>query len=216
MRKASWGALGLALFAVATMRPVAVNASLHGILSFGALAGYILLSLDPPTVHARQRAMMIAGVVAGLASFVLVQLVTHATLPNLAVQLLLGGADLLAVAVVALPLWLANRPAQPLFAAAAAAAFMALFLQPGWLGPADLGSVAAFGLCAGTAAWTAYIFEYPRAAAGHRPRIVVAYDVVPLTGEEKAERLARLEKRFRAGEIPEHKYWDLRQEIESK
>jgi hypothetical protein len=48
------------------------------------------------------------------------------------------------------------------------------------------------------------------------PRVVVARDVVFLTPQEKAERLARLERRFEAGEIPEHKYWDLRQEIESR
>ena len=56
-----------------------------------------------------------------------------------------------------------------------------------------------------------------RTPAAMKPaRVVVARDVVFLSPEEKAARLAELDRRFQAGEIPEHKYWDKRQEIESR
>ncbi len=198
------------------MRPVAANLSLHGILSLGALAGYILLSLEPPTAHKSQRAFMLAGVGCAIASFIIVQVGERQAASSQAP--LHAVADVLAVAVVALPLWLGNRMMQPFFAAAGAMAFMGNFLtQDGVMSASAWASVASFGLCGVTAAWTAYRFEHPHvAAAQKRPRIVTAYDIVRLTDAEKAERIAKLDARLAAGELEEHKYWDLRQEIEAR
>ncbi len=212
MRKAAWGAIALAVFAVATMRPIADIRAAHSILSLGALAGYLLLSWDPPTADRRFRAFLIAGVICGLASFIL-------AFTGGGDRVVIALASILAIAAIALPLWLLSRPVQPIFGAAAAIAGAGPFLAIGaTLNGPTVASVAAFALAGGAALWIAWRLEKPASARGERlrPRIAVAYDVIRLTPDEKAERLAHIEARFKAGQIPEHKYWDLRQEIESK
>lgn len=65
----------------------------------------------------------------------------------------------------------------------------------------------------------AYLLYDPAAfTPGERkpPRIVVASNIVTLTAQEKARALARIEKQFRDGEMPEHVYLDKRQEIEGR
>ena len=208
MRKATWGAIALAVFALSTGSPIREADLLHRILGLGLLAGYILLSMDPPTSHPRFRHLLIAGVIASFASFILA--FGGAPYPLDAV------ARILAVASVALPLWLVARPPQFVFVAAGA-----LALATAVPALSDAGGYAtslhSFVAAAG-ALWVAWLIHNPSAVPGQKkpPRIVTAHDVVFLTPEEKAERIARLEKRFQAGEIPEHKYWDLRQEIESR
>jgi hypothetical protein len=209
MRKATWGAVSLGVFALTFGTPVRENSLLHGLLSLGGLAGYLLLSFDPPVADLRRfRQFLIAGVVASLASFVLV--VSGAPYPLDVV------ARVLAVATVALPLWLVARPPQFVFVAAGALALataLPALHDTGGYGTSTHAYVAALG-----AWWAAWLIHNPSAAPGARkpPRVVVARDVVFLTPEEKRQRLEKLEKRFKAGEIPEHKYWDLRQEIESR
>lgn len=211
MRKAAWGAVALGVFALTFGTPVRETPLAHGVLSLGGLAGYILLSWDPPVADLRRfRQLLIAGVVASVASFLIV-------VSGGDVYPLDAVARVLAVATVALPLWLVARPPQFVFVAAGALALATLL-------PAlhDAGSYATSThayLAAVGSWWTAWLIHNPSAAPGQPrtpPRVVVARDVVFLTPEEKAERLARLEKRFQDGEIPEHKYWDLRQEIESR
>lgn len=208
MRKATWGAIAITVFALSTGSPIREIPVLHRILGLGLLAGYLLLSFDPPTSDARFRKFLLAGVIASLASFILA--FGGAPYPLDAV------ARILAVASVALPLWLVARPPQFVFVAAAALALATAIPDL-----ADAGGYAtsfhSFVAAAG-ALWVAWLIHNPMAMPGQKrpPRIVTARDVVFLSPEEKAERLAALEKRFQAGEIPEHKYWDKRQEIESR
>lgn len=208
MRKATWGAVALAVFALSTGSPLRDVALLHRILGLGLLVGYLLLSFDPPTSDARFRKLLIAGIVASFASFILA--FGGAPYPLDAV------ARVLAVASVALPLWLVARPPQFVFVAAGA-----LALATAIPAMSDAGGYAtslhSFAAAAG-ALWVGWLLQNPSAIPGQKrpPRIVTARDVVFLSPEEKADRLAALERRFQAGEIPEHKYWDKRQEIESR
>ena len=208
MRKATWGAIAIGVFALSTGSPIRDVPVLHRILGLGLLVGYLLLSFDPPTSDARFRKLLIAGIVASLASFILA--FGGAPYPLDAV------ARVLAVASVALPLWLVARPPQFAFVAAGvlalATAIPALSATGGYAT-----SLHSFVAAAG-ALWVAWLIHRPAAIAGQRkpPRVVTARDVVFLSPEEKAERLAELELRFQAGEIAEHKYWDKRQEIESR
>jgi hypothetical protein len=211
MRKAAWGAVALGVFALTFGSPVRDARLLHSLLSLAGLAGYLLVSFDPPVADlGRFRQFLVAGVIVSAASFLLV--VTGSPYPLDAV------ARVLAVASVALPLWLVARPPQFVFVAAGALALataLPALRDAGGYATSTHAYVAAAG-----AFWAAWLIHDPAAAPGQKartpPRVVVARDVVFLTPEEKAERLARLEKRFQAGEIPEHRYWDLRQEIESR
>lgn len=208
LRKATWGAIALAVFALSTGSPIRDVPVLHRILGLGLLAGYLLFSFDPPSSHPRFRHLLIAGVVASLASFVLA--FGGAPYPLDAV------ARVLAVASVALPCWLIARPPQFVFVAAGALALATVIpalSDAGGYATSMHSYVAAAG-----ALWVAWLIHDPSALPGTRKpaKIVVGRDVVFLSPEEKADRLAALEKRFQAGEIPEHKYWDKRQEIESR
>ncbi|MHB1260510.1 MAG: hypothetical protein ACYC2H_02215 [Thermoplasmatota archaeon] len=208
MRKATWGAIALGVFALTFGSPIRDIRILHSLVSLTGLAGYVLLSMDPPTSHPRWRQFFLAGIIASLAAFILAFSSAPYPLDVL--------ARVLAVATVALPLWLVARPPQFVFVAAAA-----LALATGIPALSDAGGYAtsthAYVAAAG-AFWVAWLIHNPSAIPGQKrpPRIVTAHDVVFLTAEEKAERLAALERRFQAGEIPEHKYWDKRQEIESR
>jgi hypothetical protein len=210
MRKAAWGAVALGVFALTFGTPVRESRILHGLLSLGGLAGYILLSWDPPVADLRRfRQLLIAGVIASVASFLLV--ISGDVYPLDVV------ARVLAVATVALPLWLVARP--PQFAFVAAGALALATVLPALHDTNGYATSTHAYLAALGAWWTAWLIHDPAAAPGQpkkRPRVVVARDVVFLTPEEKRQRLEKLEKRFKAGEIPEHKYWDLRQEIESR
>lgn len=209
VRKATWGAIALAVLALHFATPVREVGALRTLASLGGLAGYLLLSFDPPVADQRRfRRFLIAGIVAGLAGFLIT--VTGTPYPFGVV------ARMLAVGSVALPLWLVARPPQFVFVAAAALALATVVPALDETGGYAT-SMHAYLAMAG-ALWVAWLIHNPQAVPGQKrpPRIVTARDVVFLTDEEKAERLARLEKRFQAGEIPEHKYWDQRQEIESR
>jgi hypothetical protein len=210
MRKATWGAIALGVFALTFGSPVREVRLAHSFLSLAGLAGYLLLSFDPPVADLRRfRQFLIAGVIASLASFVLA--VTGAPYP---LDVL---ARVLAVGTVALPLWLVARPPQFVFVAAGALALVTAIpalASAGGYATSVHAYVAALG-----ALWVAWAIHSPASMPGQArkpPRMVVASNIVTYTPEEKARALARIEKRFQAGEIPEHKYWDLRQEIESR
>lgn len=211
MRLAAWGALSLGLFALTFGSPVREVLPLHGILSLGGIAGYLLLSFDPLYRDLRHRRFLVAGAVCALVSFVLV---VSGSATNPVIVLL---ARVLAVATVALPLWLEDKAAQ--FAFVAAGAMAVVTALPGMNAGKVPTSLHAY-LAALAACWVAYRLARPGAMpwSGERkpPRLVVASNIVTLTPQEKAARLARIEKRFRDGEIPEHKYWDLRQELDSR
>ncbi|HUR25334.1 MAG TPA: hypothetical protein VM327_04885 [Candidatus Thermoplasmatota archaeon] len=208
MRKATWGAIALGVFALMFGSPIRDIRMLHSLLSLAGLAGYLLLSWDPPSSDVRFRKFLLAGVIASVAAFILA--FSGAPYPLDVV------ARILAVATVALPLWLVARPPQFVFVAAAALAFATVLpalSAAGGYATSTHAYVAAAG-----AFWVAWLIHNPMAIPGQKkpPRVVTAHDVVFLSPQEKAERLAALEKRFQAGEIPEHKYWDKRQEIESR
>jgi hypothetical protein len=208
MRKATWGAILLGVFALSFGSPIREVRLLHEVLGFAGLAGYILLSLDPMFMDRRHRSFLIAGVVAGLVSFLLN--ITAAPGATFA-------ARVLAVATVALPLWLLAGLAQFVFVAGGALAIFTAF--PGV--STNLYATSAYAyLAAAGAFWVAWRLHAPGAAPWTRERkpkrMVVASNIITLTPEEKAARLARIEARYKAGEIPEHKYWDLRQEVESR
>ena len=209
MRKAAWGAIALAVLALHFATPVREVGALRTLASLGGLAGYLLLSFDPPVEdRVRYRAFLIAGIVAGLVGF----LVTVTGTPYPFGVL----ARVAAVGSVALPLWLVARPPQFVFVAAGAlalATILPVLDDAGGYATSMHAYVAAAG-----ALWTAWLIEHPLPLPGQKKpaRVVVARDVVFLSPEEKAERLADLERRFQAGEIAEHKYWDKRQEIESR
>jgi len=169
-----------------------------------------LVSLDPPEASKRQRDLLIAGIVCSIAAFLLAFL----PLPSIANVL----ARLLAVAVVALPLWLAAGWARSGFLAAGVLALATIapaLERTGGYATSLHAYVAALSAFA-----VALLLYRPDLAVGkgerQRPRVVVASNIVTLSAAEKEAALARVEKRFRDGEIPEHKYWDLRQEIESR
>src|ERR1051325_10050108 len=121
MRKATWRGLPLGLFALTFGSPVRESQALHGLVSLAGLAGYILLSLDPPVATPRQRMLLVAGAVCSIAAFLLV--VSGPPLP------VLVAARVLAVATVALPLWLVARPPQFAFVAAGAIALLTPLLH---------------------------------------------------------------------------------------
>jgi hypothetical protein len=209
MRKATWGAIALAVAALHFGSPLREALLLRPMFGLATLAGYLLLSFDPPVQDARgYRRFLIGGIVASIAAFIVG--VSQALYPWDVLARFLG------VAAVALPLWVVARPPQFLFVAAAALALAtaipALDAAGGYAT-----SLHAYLLVAG-ALVAAWLIHKPSAIPGQKrpPRIVTAHDVVFLSPQEKAERIARLEKRFQAGEIAEHKYWDLRQEIESR
>lgn len=203
MRKATWGAVLLGVDALSFGWPIRGSA-LHGVVSLAGLAGYILLFLDPPVASPRQRQMMVAGVVCSLAAFILV--VSGTPWPFVLF------ARALAVASIALPLWLVAQPPRYAFVVAGVLALLGLVTSDRFATSSHAYAAA------GGAFWTAWLIHNPMAIPGQKkpPRVVVGRDVVFLSNEEKEQRLAELEKRFQAGEIPEHKYWDKRQEIESR
>jgi hypothetical protein len=212
MRKAAWGAVLLGVFALTLVSPIREQGAWHRPLgSVSLIAGYILLSLDPPEASRRQQKLFIAGILCSLGSFLLAFL----PLPELANVL----ARLLSVGVIALPVWLV---AGWLRAGFVAAGVLALVSAVPAL--ADAGGVATstHGYVAALSVWgVALLMHRPDllpGAQGERrpPRVVVARDVVFLSPEEKADRLAALEKRFANGDIPEHVYLDKKQEIESR
>lgn len=209
MRKAVWGAILLGVFALSLASPIRELGAWHRPLSSIALfVGFLLLSLDPPETSPRQRKLFIAAFVCVLASFLLAFL----PLPYVANVF----ARLLAVAVVALPVWLVAGPFRSGFIAAAVLAIATIIpvLE-------DTG-----GYATSLHAYVAALSVFGVAALMHKPtllsfekkpaRIVVASNIVTYTPEEKARALARLEKRYRDGELEEHVYLDKRQEIESK
>src|ERR1051326_7240682 len=103
MRRAALGALLLGVFAFTFGSPLREFLPLHGLVSLAGLAGYIVLALDPGLAGKRERGFLVAGAGAGLCSFLLVVTATPgATLV----------ARVLAVATVALPLWLLAGAAQ--------------------------------------------------------------------------------------------------------
>lgn len=210
MRKAAWGAILLGVFAFTFGSPIREDRALHGILSLAGLGGYLLLSMDPPATGRRQFHFLVAGAVCSLASFLLV-ILTHDAFPA---NLL---ARVLAVATVALPLWLVARHARSAFIAAAALG--AALAIPGVTANDYVGSLHAY-VTALTAFWVSYTMYAPGAIPFVReknlPQVVVASNIVTFSEQEKTSRLAELDAKFKAGEIPEHKYWDKRQEIESR
>lgn len=209
VRKAAWGAVSLGVWALSFGSPIREVPLLHQVLGIALLVGYLLVSLDPPEPSKRQRDLLIAGIVCSIASFLIV--VVGSAPPFIVV------ARILAVAVAALPLWLAAGPARYGFVAAGALAAVTIVQALEAVGGyatslhAYVAALSAFAV--------AVMLHKPHfLARGDRkpPRMVVASNIVTLTPEEKAAALARIERRWRDGEIPEHKYWDLRQELESR
>lgn len=211
MRKAVWGAILLGIFALTLVSPIRELGAWHRPLgSVSLLVGFLLVSLDPPEQSQRQRTLFLAAFACALGSFLLAFL----PLPYVANVL----ARLLSVGVIALPVWLVAGPFRAGFIAAAVLALVTVV-------PAleDAGGFATstHGYVAALSVWgVALLMHRPDLLPGKGPKrpakVVVGRDVVFLTDEEKSRRLAELERRFQAGEIPEHKYWDKRQEIESR
>lgn len=207
MRKAVWGTIVLGVWALSFGSPVREVRWLHQVLGVGLIVGYLLLSLDPPEASKRQRDLFIAGIACSIASFVL------ALLPLGPPGTVL--ARVLAVAVVALPLWLVAGPVRSGFIAAGVLALVTIVDALEQVG----------GVATSLHAYVAALSAFAVAALMHRPtllvrekkppRVVVASNIVTYSPEEKRRMLDRLEKRFRDGEMPEHVYLDKRQEIES-
>lgn len=209
MRKAAWGALLLAVFALSTGSPIRDVPALHRVLGLGLLGGYLLVSLDPPTPDPRFRKFLLVGIGASVLSF----LIAFAPLPA-TVNVL---ARLLAVASIALPLWLVAGPARYGFTAAAAIALTTAI--PAIAAAGGLATSLHAYVAAGSAVMVAVLIHNPAALTRTErkpPRLVVASNIVTLTPAEKAQALARLETSYRAGELEEHVYLDRRQELESR
>lgn len=208
MRKNVWGAIALGVFALSTASPIREVPWLHRILGLSLLAGYLLLSYDPPTQDARQRKLLLFGIGASVLAF----LIAFAPLPEVVNPL----ARILAVASIALPLWLVAGHARYGFVAAGAIALVTGIPAVESAGGYAT-SVHAY-VAAGSAFWVAAMMHNPALMTldRKRPRVVVASNVVTYTPQEKEKALARLEKRYRDGELPEHVYLDKRQEIDSR
>lgn len=207
MRKAVWGAILLGVFALSTVSPIREVPVLHQVLGLGLLGGYLLVSMDPPEHSKRQRDLFIAGILCSVASFLLIILLGPTVAP-------VGRA--LSMAAVALPVWLVAGPLRAGFIASLVLALVTFVPT----------IEDAAGLATSTHGYVAAVSVWAVAALMHRPswltfekkpaRIVVASNIVTYTPEEKARALARLEKRYRDGELEEHVYLDKRQEIESR
>lgn len=207
MRKATLGALLLGIFALTLVSPLRELGSWHRPLgSLTLIGGYLLLSLDPPEASKRQRDLFIAGILCSVASFALAFL-PLAYVGNVA-------ARVLAVGVIALPVWLVAGPLRAGFVAAGVLALVTIVPQldaAGGIATSTHGYVAALSI------WgVAVLLHRPALGAKKPPRVVVASNIVTLTPDEKARALANLEKRYQAGEIAEHVYLDKKQELESR
>lgn len=208
MRKATWGILLLGLFAFTFGSPIRDVLPLHRILSLSGLAAYLLLSFDPPKPDPRQRKFLLAGMLTAVASF----LIAFAPFPE-PVNVI---ARVLAVATVALPLWLVAGPARYGFVAAGALALSSGIPFVDASGPYAT-SVHAY-VAGASALLVAALLHKPSLlhAEKKKPRVVVSSNIVTLSPDDKAKALARLEKRFRNGELEEHVYLDKKQELESR
>ena len=207
MRKAVWGAILLGVFALSIASPIREIPALHRVLGLASLAGYLLLSFDPPVATPLQRKLLLAGIACAVASFLLAFL----PLPTIVDPLV----RVLAVATIALPLWLVAGMLRYGFVAAAAVGLVMGFPAVG--ASLVLASLHAYiaGLCAFSVA--ALMHKPSLLAFEKRPaRIVVGSNIVTYTPEDKARALARLEERYRKGDLEEHVYLDKRQEIESR
>ncbi|MEK6976480.1 MAG: hypothetical protein AABY18_09085 [Candidatus Thermoplasmatota archaeon] len=208
MRKATWGALLLGVFALSTGSPIREELALHRILGLSLFGAYLLFSYDPPTTDPRQRRLLLAGIGASVLSF----LIAFAPLPDAVIV----AARFLAVVAIALPVWLVAGPARYGFVAAAT---VALFTAVPAVSDAGIyaTSVHAY-IAAASALAVAALIHRPTVFMAEKkvPRIVVASNIVTYTPEEKARALARLDKRYRDGELEEHVYLDKRQELESR
>lgn len=209
MRKAVWGAAALAVSALSFGTPVREIPFLHRIIGLFGLVGYLLLSFDPPERSVRFRNLMLAGIIC---SVVAVLLVSSTSLPPVVVL-----ARLLGIASVALPLWLSAGPMRSGFIAAGVLALVTIVDALEQVG----------GVATSLHAYVLFVTALLVGARMHNPalftpgekkppRVVVASNIVTLTPEQKAKALARLERQFAAGEMPEHVYLDKRQELESR
>lgn len=208
MRKAVWGAILLGVFALSIASPIREVLVLHRVLGLASLGAYLLLSYDPPVAGPLQRRLLLAGIACAVATFLLAFLPLPAVVDPL--------VRALAVATIALPLWLVAGPVRYGFVAAAAVGLVLGLPAVG----ANLyvGSIHAY-MAAGCAFVVAARMQNPAVLSfGERkpPRLVVASNIVTLTPEEKRRALDRLERRYRAGELSEHDYLDKQQEIESR
>lgn len=210
MRKAVWGAVSLGVFALTLVSPLREAGTWHRPLgSLTLIAGYLLLSLDPPEASKRQRDLFVAGILCSVASFLL----AFFDLPYVANVL----ARLLSVGVVALPVWLVAGPFRAGFIAAGVLALVTIVPQ---LEDAGGYATSTHGYVAALSVWAvaARLHNPALFTPGERkpPRVVVASNIVTLTPEQKAKALARLEKQFASGDLPEHVYLDKKQELESR
>lgn len=208
MRKATWGAIALGVFALTFGSPIRDILGLHRVLSLAGLVGYLLLSFDPPTPDPRQRKLLLAGIGTAVASF----LIAFAPFPE-PVNVI---ARVLAVATVTLPLWLVAGPARYGFVAAGALALSSGIPFIDASGPYAT-SVHAYVAAASAFFVAALVHKPTLLSRDNKPaRVVVASNIVMLSADQKAKALARLEKRYRDGELEEHVYLDKRQELESR
>jgi hypothetical protein len=204
-----WGAAAFAVFLLSFVPDIVALQPLHRILGLGSLAGFVLLSLDPPARTPLQRQLLWTAFGLAVASFLIVMLLED-TQPARSL------GRVLAVAVGALPLWLVARQERFLFLAAALLVGLA-----GWSATLDLYVLSTVGFVAAAVAagLAAVRLSSPTGKLTPErspPRIVVASNIVTYTPEQKERLLAELERRYAAGELKEHTYWDRRQEIESR
>jgi hypothetical protein len=208
VRKAVWGTIALGVSALAFGTPLREDPVMHRVVGLFSLVGYILISLDPPVATVQQRNLMIGGVIA---SVIAVLLFSTGVSGPVAV---LG--RLFSVASLALPVWLFAGPMRSGFIASAVLAAVTIVdaLE-------NAGGVATslYAYVAALSCWGVAVLMVKPAllTPGDKkpPRVVVASNIVSLSPAEKERALARLEARFRNGEIPEHVYLDKKQELES-
>lgn len=209
MRKAVWGAILLGVFALTLAWPIRDAGAWHRpISSIALIVGFLLLSLDPPEHSKRQRQLFIAAILCSLGSFMLAFL----DLPYVGTVL----SRILAMAVVALPVWLVAGPFRAGFIAAGVLALASILIPPDSHGAAT--STHAYVAGASVLLVAAMLHNPAVLKLGGRkpPRRVVASNIVTYTPDQKARALERLEARYRAGDMPEHVYLDKRQELESR
>lgn len=209
MRKAVWGAISLGVFALTLVSPLREAGSWHRPLgSLSLIAGYLLLSLDPPEASKRQRDLFIAGILCSVGSFLL----AFFDLPYVANVL----ARLLSIAVIALPVWLVAGPFRAGFLAAGVLALVTIVPQ---LEDAGGYATSTHGYVAALSVWAVALRMHDpdllKVGEKKPPRVVVASNIVTYSASEKERIRARLEKQYAAGEIPEHVYLDKLQELES-
>jgi hypothetical protein len=180
-----------------------------------ALAGFWFLLRDPVMSNPSQRGLLIAAIVAALSTWLL------PLVPGIASWLARTLTLLGTMAFLLLPTWLlARRERWVGLACAVVGAALGVGIVTAT--PSVQGALAdaqSFIMLGGTAAasWIlAWRLHRRGEAAPRKKHVAIAWNPERMSKAERDRRAAKLEARYRSGEIPEHEYLDRLQELDDR